>query len=63
MGIINTQGAMEFNVYIGDVVFFPVGTQHYIRSACDEDFLFLLAFSTGDQVNEYKPVVEVAECP
>lgn len=50
VGIINTQGAMEFNVYIGDVVFFPVGTQHYIRSACDEDFLFLLAFSTGDQL-------------
>ncbi|XP_041595741.1 uncharacterized protein LOC121482043 isoform X2 [Vulpes lagopus] len=50
VGIINTQGTMEFNVYIGDVVFFPVGTQHYIRSACDEDLLFLLAFSTGDQL-------------
>ena len=50
MGIINTQGALEFDIHAGDVIFFPVGTQHYIKSACDEDLLFILAFSTGDQV-------------
>ncbi|NP_001358681.1 legumin J-like isoform X1 [Oryctolagus cuniculus] len=50
VGIINTQGAMEFSIHIGDVVFFPVGTQHYIKSTCDEDLLFILAFSTGDQL-------------
>lgn len=31
-------------------MFFPIGTQHYIKSACDEDLLFILAFSTRDQV-------------
>ncbi|XP_032167302.1 lung adenoma susceptibility protein 2 isoform X2 [Mustela erminea] len=50
VGIINTQGIVEFDVHIGDVVFFPMGTQHYIKSTCDEDLLFLLAFSTGDQL-------------
>ncbi|XP_073754266.1 uncharacterized protein [Callorhinus ursinus] len=50
VGIINTQGIIEFDVHIGDVVFFPIGTQHYIKSSCDEDLLFLLAFSTGDQL-------------
>ncbi|XP_040488299.1 uncharacterized protein LOC123787518 [Ursus americanus] len=50
VGIINTQGTIEFDVHIGDVVFFPTGTQHYIKSSCDEDLLFLLAFSTGDQL-------------
>ncbi|XP_046942407.1 uncharacterized protein LOC124517145 [Lynx rufus] len=50
VGVINTQGITEFNVHIGDVVFFPMGTQHYIKSACDEDLLLILAFSTGDQL-------------
>ncbi|XP_034498307.1 uncharacterized protein LOC117795975 [Ailuropoda melanoleuca] len=50
VGIINTQGIIEFDVHIGDVVFFPTGTQHYIKNSCDEDLLFLLAFSTGDQL-------------
>lgn len=49
MGIITTQGALEFDIRAGDAVFFPVGSQHYIKSACDEDLLFILAFSTGDQ--------------
>ncbi|XP_069324075.1 uncharacterized protein [Eulemur rufifrons] len=50
VGITSTQGAIEFNIHIGDVVFFPIGTQHYIKSTCDEDLLFILAFSTGDQL-------------
>ncbi|XP_066473908.1 dynactin-associated protein [Tiliqua scincoides] len=38
----------NFNVDVGDVVFFPAGTQHYIKSTCDEDLHFILAFSTGN---------------
>ncbi|KAG8131235.1 hypothetical protein E2320_017824 [Naja naja] len=37
-------------VIIGDVVFFPVGTQHYIKNICDEDLLLILAFSTNNQL-------------
>ncbi|XP_042636177.1 uncharacterized protein LOC103192560 [Orycteropus afer afer] len=51
VGIINTQTTIDFNIHIGDVVFFPVGTQHYIKSTCDEDLLFILAFSTEDQLH------------
>ncbi|XP_071588216.1 LOW QUALITY PROTEIN: uncharacterized protein [Heliangelus exortis] len=40
----------NFNIGIGDVIFFPVGTQHYIKSVCDEDLLLLLAYSTGNQL-------------
>ncbi|XP_029420638.1 legumin type B-like [Nannospalax galili] len=50
VGIINAQSTIEFEIHIGDVVFFPTGTQHYIKNTCDEDLLFVLAFSTGDQV-------------
>lgn len=50
VGIINTQGTTEFDIHVGDVIFFPIGNQHYIKSACDEDLLFILAFSTGDQL-------------
>ncbi|XP_013377868.1 PREDICTED: uncharacterized protein LOC102003924 isoform X2 [Chinchilla lanigera] len=50
VGIINTQGTIEFDIHIGDVIFFPIGTQHYIKSTCDEDLLFILAFSTGDKL-------------
>ncbi|KAM7320490.1 hypothetical protein ACRRTK_020933 [Alexandromys fortis] len=50
VGIIDTQRTIEFNIHIGDVVFFPIGTQHYIKNTCDEDLLFVLALSTGDQV-------------
>ncbi|XP_065607821.1 uncharacterized protein LOC136058371 [Cyrtonyx montezumae] len=58
-GLITQSGrAIHFNVAIGDVVFFPVGTQHYLKSVCDEDLLLLLAYSTGNQLetlrmNEY----------
>ncbi|NXP45825.1 GL25 protein, partial [Heliornis fulica] len=40
----------NFNIAIGDVIFFPVGTQHYIKSVCDEDLLLILAYSTGNQL-------------
>ncbi|NWR64143.1 LEGB6 protein, partial [Bucorvus abyssinicus] len=40
----------SFNIGIGDVIFFPVGTQHYIKSLCDEDLLLILAYSTGNQL-------------
>lgn len=50
MAIINAQSTIEFNIHIGDVIFFPIGTQHYIKSTCDEDLLLVRAFSTGDQV-------------
>ncbi|KAJ1068232.1 hypothetical protein K5549_018996, partial [Capra hircus] len=47
VGIINAQSSTEFDIHIGDVIFFPTGTQHYIKSTCDEDLLLILAFSTG----------------
>ncbi|XDA88699.1 hypothetical protein R6Z07F_018342 [Ovis aries] len=50
VGIINAQSSTEFDIHIGDVIFFPTGTQHYIKSTCDEDLLLILAFSTGDQL-------------
>ncbi|XP_043745253.1 legumin J-like isoform X2 [Cervus elaphus] len=50
VGIINAQSSTKFNIHIGDVIFFPTGTQHYIKSTCDEDLLLILAFSTGDQL-------------
>ncbi|KAM9367557.1 dynactin-associated protein [Phaethornis superciliosus] len=40
----------NFNIGIGDVIFFPVGTQHYIKSVCEEDLLLILAYSTGNQL-------------
>ncbi|KFO35152.1 Legumin type B [Fukomys damarensis] len=49
VGIINTQSTIEFNIHVGDVIFFPIGTQHYIKNTCDEDLLFILAFSTADK--------------
>lgn len=67
MGIIDTQRTIEFNIHIGDVVFFPIGTQHYIKNTCDEDLLFVLALSTGDQVRLWghqesaKPCVQTKE--
>ncbi|NP_001358736.1 uncharacterized LOC115333224 [Ornithorhynchus anatinus] len=50
VGIIGTKGTTDFNIGIGDVVFFPVGTQHYLKSTCVEDLLLILAFSTGNQL-------------
>ncbi|TKC35240.1 hypothetical protein EI555_008476, partial [Monodon monoceros] len=50
VGIINAQCTIEFSVHIGDVIFFPTGTQHYVKSTCDKELLLVLAFSTGDQL-------------
>ncbi|XP_053154454.1 uncharacterized protein LOC128345875 isoform X2 [Hemicordylus capensis] len=51
VGVILSSGrATDFSIGVGDVVFFPVGTQHYIKSTCDEDLLLLLAFTTGNQL-------------
>ncbi|XP_060616774.2 dynactin-associated protein [Anolis sagrei] len=48
--IVSPSLSTDFTIGVGDVVFFPVGTQHYIKSTCDEDLLFILAFSTGNQL-------------
>ncbi|XP_008939960.1 PREDICTED: uncharacterized protein LOC103774319, partial [Merops nubicus] len=58
VGVILSGVTANFNIGIGDVIFFPVGTQHYIKSVCDEDLLLILAYSTGNQLetlrmNEY----------
>ncbi|KAM6230507.1 dynactin-associated protein [Porphyrio hochstetteri] len=50
VGVILSGVAATFNIGIGDVIFFPVGTQHYIKSVCDEDLLLILAYSTGEQL-------------
>ncbi|KAM4052753.1 dynactin-associated protein [Anomaloglossus baeobatrachus] len=50
IGIIGDKPVPDFTVGIGDVFFFPIGTQHYIKSTCDEDLLMILAFSTGNQL-------------
>ncbi|NXC72194.1 GL25 protein, partial [Anhinga anhinga] len=50
-GVILSSGVtFNFNIGIGDVIFFPVGTQHYIKSICDEDLLLVLAYSTGNEL-------------
>uniref|UniRef100_A0A803TL29 Cupin type-1 domain-containing protein n=1 Tax=Anolis carolinensis TaxID=28377 RepID=A0A803TL29_ANOCA len=48
--IVSHSLSTDFTIGVGDVVFFAVGTQHYIKSTCDEDLLFILAFSTGNQL-------------
>ncbi|MEE6457875.1 hypothetical protein FKM82_000078 [Ascaphus truei] len=50
IGIAGDEPVAEFSVGIGDVFFFPLGTQHYIKSTCEEDLLLILAFSTGNQL-------------
>ncbi|XP_068107425.1 uncharacterized protein [Hyperolius riggenbachi] len=50
IGIVGEKPVPDFTVGIGDVFFFPIGTQHYIKSTCDEDLLMILAFSTGNQL-------------
>ncbi|XP_053909290.1 uncharacterized protein LOC128850290 isoform X1 [Cuculus canorus] len=50
VGLILSGVSSNFNIAIGDVFFFPVGTQHYIKSTCEEDLLLLLAYSTGEQL-------------
>ncbi|KAM6391743.1 dynactin-associated protein [Rhynochetos jubatus] len=50
-GVVLSSGVTAtFNIGIGDVIFFPVGTQHYIKSVCDEDLFLILAYSTGNQL-------------
>ncbi|XP_010581384.1 PREDICTED: dynactin-associated protein [Haliaeetus leucocephalus] len=49
-GVILSGVTANFNIGIGDVIFFPVGTQHYIKSLCDEDLLLILAYNTGNQL-------------
>ncbi|NXW14339.1 GL25 protein, partial [Circaetus pectoralis] len=49
-GVILSGVTANFNIGIGDVIFFPVGTQHYIKSVCDEDLLLILAYNTGNQL-------------
>ncbi|XP_053557099.1 uncharacterized protein LOC128648454 [Bombina bombina] len=50
IGIAGDKPIPEFSVGIGDVFFFPIGTQHYIKSTCTEDLYMILAFSTGNQL-------------
>ncbi|NXP09228.1 GL25 protein, partial [Thinocorus orbignyianus] len=50
VGVILSGVTSNFNIGIGDVIFFPVGTQHYIKSVCDEDLVVVLAYSTGNQL-------------
>ncbi|NP_001358762.1 uncharacterized LOC103185496 [Callorhinchus milii] len=49
VGIIGTS-VTDFQINVGDVFFFPIGTQHYIQSSCTEDLLLILGFTTGDQL-------------
>ncbi|CAM5112998.1 unnamed protein product [Eretmochelys imbricata] len=48
--IVSSKITTDFDIGIGDVVFFPIGTQHYIKNTCAEDLLLILAFSTGNQL-------------
>ncbi|NWW81261.1 OXDC decarboxylase, partial [Climacteris rufus] len=50
VGVTLSTVTSNFNIGIGDVIFFPVGTQHYIQSVCEEDLLLVLAYSTGNQL-------------
>ncbi|NWI11178.1 LEGB6 protein, partial [Crypturellus soui] len=50
VGVVASDVTANFNIDIGDVIFFPVGSQHYIKSVCDEDLLLILAYSTGNQL-------------
>ncbi|CAH2296640.1 uncharacterized LOC110213790 [Pelobates cultripes] len=50
IGIVGAEPVEEFAIDVGDVFFFPIGTQHYIKSVCSEDLYMILAFSTGNQL-------------
>ncbi|XP_053556384.1 uncharacterized protein LOC128647659 [Bombina bombina] len=50
IGIAGDKPIPEFSVGIGDVFFFPIGTQHYIKSTCTEDLYMISAFCTGNQL-------------
>ncbi|XP_051630274.1 uncharacterized protein LOC127464143 isoform X1 [Manacus candei] len=49
-GVILAGSASVFPIGIGDLLFFPTGTQHFLRSTCQEELVLLLAYSTGDQL-------------
>ncbi|NXV05147.1 GL25 protein, partial [Cettia cetti] len=60
VGVVTSEGRSEFTVNVGDVVFFPVGSQHFIQSFCQQDLQLLLAYSTQKQLetlrlNQYFP--------
>ncbi|XP_053310590.1 oxalate decarboxylase OxdC-like [Spea bombifrons] len=44
VGLINEE-AVELDIGIGDVVYFPIGTQHYVKNTCEEDLILIRAFS------------------
>ncbi|XP_069483100.1 oxalate decarboxylase OxdC-like [Ambystoma mexicanum] len=50
IGITGSQPTTDFEIGVGDVFFFPIGNQHYIKSTCVEDLYMILAFSTGNQL-------------
>ncbi|NXK43405.1 OXDC decarboxylase, partial [Piprites chloris] len=49
-GVILSGTTSTFSIGIGDLLFFPVGTQHFLQSTCQEDLVLLLAYSTGNQL-------------
>ncbi|XP_058720677.1 uncharacterized protein LOC131592857 [Poecile atricapillus] len=60
VGVVLPEGSSLFSVGIGDVIFFPLGSQHFIQSFCQEDLLLVLAYNTGNQLetlrmNQYFP--------
>ena len=42
---------VEMEVGVGDVVFFPARTQHYLEAGGDEGLLLVVAYSTGKKVS------------
>ncbi|CAH2296637.1 lung adenoma susceptibility 2 isoform X4 [Pelobates cultripes] len=44
VGVTNEQ-TIEFDIGLGDVVYFPIGKQHYIKNTCEEDLILIRAFS------------------
>ncbi|XP_046761067.1 uncharacterized protein LOC121108231 isoform X2 [Gallus gallus] len=47
-GLVTEKGLkVEMEVGVGDVVFFPAGTQHYLEAGGDEGLLLVVAYSTG----------------
>ncbi|XP_068855723.1 oxalate decarboxylase OxdC-like [Aphelocoma coerulescens] len=49
-GLTLPSSSLTFPLSIGDVVFFPAGSQHFIQSFCQEPLLLVLAYSTGSQL-------------
>lgn len=40
--------SLSFEVEVGDVLFFPMGSQHYLKSGCPDGILLVLGYSTGN---------------